>query len=266
MPLQQAKYRVKCFLQSEVKETYVSKRIENAKNAIKGTIAPDAAELQRSGESDAPIGSSQNPSSEIFTIANCITACRFLLTVVFLFLFVQHDPAMRIPALVCYAVAACTDFLDGQVARRTQTVSWLGKVMDPIMDRVLLFTGVLGLMITGELPVWVAVFVVCRDLYLGVAAIILRRYRTRPLDVVYVGKVATALLMAGFVDLLIAAPVVGGLGLVDVAWLPGLNHTPAAIGIFFVYAGVICSATAAVVYTVQGIQVRREALASRAGK
>lgn len=244
----------------------MSKKTEQAKDVIKGTIAPDAAALQQSGGSTAPLGTSQNPSSEVFTIANCITACRFILTVVFLVLFVQHDPAMRIPALVCYAVAACTDFLDGQVARRTQTVSWLGKVMDPIMDRVLLFTGVLGLMITGELPVWVAVFVICRDLYLGVAAIILRRYRTRPVDVVYVGKVATALLMAGFVDLLIAVPVVEGLGIVDVAWLPGLNHTPAAIGVFLVYAGVICSSIAAIVYTIKGIKIRNDALAARAGK
>ena len=44
-------------------------------------------------------------------------------------------------------VAAITDFLDGQIARRTNTVSWVGKIMDPIMDRLLLFTGVLGLVV-----------------------------------------------------------------------------------------------------------------------
>ena len=64
------------------------------------------------------------------------------LTFAFLYLFITGSNRML--ALVLYAVAASTDFLDGQVARRTQTVSWVGKIMDPIMDRVLLFTGVLG--------------------------------------------------------------------------------------------------------------------------
>ena len=240
----------------------MSERTQRAKKAIKDAVAPDAAALQAHGSNTAPLGSSNNPSSEIFTVANFITLCRFILTLVFLVLFIQHDEATRGIALACYAVAACTDFLDGQVARRTQTVSWLGKVMDPIMDRFLLFTGVLGLMVTGEVPVWVAVFVVTRDAYLAVAALILRRYQKRPLDVIYIGKIATALLMAGFVDLLVAVPVVQGLGIVDVAWLPGLNTTPAAIGIFLVYLGIVCSTIAATVYTCQGLSIRKAYLAA----
>ena len=244
----------------------MNKRTENITEAIKGAVAPDVVDGMESGSTTDPIGSSNNPSNVIFTLANLITFCRFGLTIVFLVLFVQHDPNLRPTALCCYAIAALTDFLDGQVARRTQTVSWLGKVMDPIMDRFLLFTGVLGLMATGELPVWVAVYVVARDLYLAVAGIILRRWRKRPLDVIYVGKAATALLMIGFVDLLLAVPVVGGLGLVDVSWLPGLNHDPAAVGIFFVYAGVICSFIATVIYTIQGWRVRKEAISKGVGK
>ena len=230
------------------------------KSTIVGVVAPEVAVSMEEGAPSGPVGSSTNPSHAIFTAANVITFCRFVLTIVFLVLFVRHDPNTRLVALSCYAIAACTDFLDGQVARRTQTVSWLGKIMDPIMDRFLLITGVLGLMVTGELPLWVAAYVILRDAYLAIAAVILRRYRTRPLDVVYVGKAATAFLMAGFVDLLIAWPMLPGLGLVDVAWLPGFNHDPAALGIFLVYAGIICSIAATVVYTMQGIRVRKSAI------
>ena len=141
-------------------------------------------------------------------------------------------------------------------------MSWLGKIMDPIMDRVLLFTGVLGLLIVGDLPLWVPVFVIGRDVFLGIGGLILQHFRRRPIDVVYVGKAATALLMVGFCDLLLGLPVMEGLGLVDVAWLPGLNSQSAALGILFVYAGVVCSLVTAVVYTVKGVQVIRE---SRAG-
>ena len=215
----------------------------------------DAAERQRAGRSDVPVGTSGNPSTQILTVANVITFCRLALTIVFLVLFVGREH--RSVALVCYVVAAATDFLDGQVARRTQTVSWLGKIMDPIMDRVLLFTGVLGLLAVGELPVWVPIFVIGRDVYLAVGGLILQKYRVRPLDVTYVGKAATALLMAGFCDLLLGLPVLSALQLTDASWLPLLNGQDAPLGMLLVYAGVICSVVAAVIYTVQGALVLR---------
>ena len=89
------------------------------------------------------IGTSDYPSNKIFTISNFITFTRLILTLVFLYLFVTDNN--RVIAIVIYAVAASTDWMDGQIARMTKTVSWLGKVMDPICDRALLFTGVLGL-------------------------------------------------------------------------------------------------------------------------
>lgn len=238
----------------------MSERTERAKERVKErakTIADtDAAVAQVEGTTESPVGTSDNPSSQIFTIANVITFCRLGLTIAFLVLFAGGHH--RTAALVCYVVAATTDFLDGQVARRTQTVSWLGKIMDPIMDRVLLFTGVMGLLIVGDLPLWVPVFVIGRDAYLAVGGLILQHFRRRPIDVVYVGKAATALLLFGFCDLLLGLPVVEGLGLVDVSWLPGLNGNAAALGIFFVYLGIICSLITAVVYTAKGVQVIRE--------
>lgn len=242
----------------------MSRKLESLGSQIRSAADSDAESAQQNGTTTAPVGTPENPSFKILTVANVITACRLALTIAFLVLFIQGTN--RILALCFYAIAAVTDFLDGQIARRTQTVSWLGKVMDPVMDRVLLFTGVLSIVLTGELPVWVAVLVIGRDCYLAVGALILQKYRRRPVDVVYIGKVTTALLMFGFCDLLLGAPVVPGLGLVDVAWLPGLNAQPSALGIFFVYAGLVCSITTAVIYTREGIQIRREVLAEQEGE
>ena len=239
----------------------MSDRADRTKELLKSIADADAAERQARGRADAAVGTSENPSTQILTVANVITFCRLALTAAFLVLFAAgHE---RTVALVCYVVAATTDFLDGQVARRTQTVSWLGKIMDPIMDRVLLFTGVLGLLIVGELPLWVPVFVIGRDVYLAAGGLVLQRYRRRPVDVAYVGKAATALLMFGFCDLLLGLPVVEGLGLTAASWLPGLNAEPAALGIFFVYAGVICSFVTAIVYTAEGVRIVREGRAAR---
>ena len=226
---------------------------------VKKRVDPDAAQAQALGSTHGPVGTSNNPSSRIFTIANVITFFRFALTIAFLYFFINDR--QRVIALVCYGIAAATDFVDGQVARRTQTVSWLGKIMDPVMDRVLLFTGVLGLMVTGELPIWVAIFVIGRDAYLAIGAAILQKYRRRPIDVVFIGKVTTALLMVGFCDLLLGAPELPGLGLFEIGWLPGFGASSATAGIWFVYAGIICSAATAIIYTKEGFFFKKESLA-----
>ena len=198
------------------------------------------------------IGTSDYPSNKIFTISNVITFTRLILTFVFLYLFSTHFD--RYVSLIIYGIAASTDWLDGQIARMTKTVSWLGKIMDPIVDRALLFTGVLGLVVRGELPVWVCLVVIGRDVYLACGNAIVRRFHKRPIDVVYTGKAATALLMTGFTLMLLGVPVVSGPQLVSasITMLPGLNGHPMPLGIYFVYLGVVFSLITAVVYTVKG--------------
>lgn len=207
------------------------------------------------------IGTSDYPSNKIFTISNFITFTRLILTGVFLYLFVTDFN--RYVALVIYAVAASTDWLDGQIARMTKTVSWLGKLLDPIVDRALLFCGVVGLVAREELPLWICLAIVGRDIYLFLGNFVVKRFHKRPIDVVFVGKLATALLMSGFTLMLLGLPVLDGLCIVpdSLTWLPGLNCTPVPLGIFFVYAGVCCSLLTGLVYTVKGLQAIRNAIA-----
>lgn len=231
---------------------------------IKMSLDEEAAINQYEGTVTAPLGTMENPSNQVFTLANLITFARFILTAAFLVLFVKGDN--RVLALVLYAVGASTDFLDGLVARATNSVSWVGKLMDPIMDRFLLFTGVLGLMITGELPVWVAVVVVGRDVLLFFGALYLQRFEKRPIDVVFIGKIATALLMFGFCLMLLGLPQVQGLGLVDWSWLPGFNSETVCGGIFIIYLGLLFSIATGITYTVKGLRIRKEVLARQAGE
>ena len=206
------------------------------------------------------IGTSDYPSNKIFTISNFITFTRLVLTFVFLYLFINNEN--RYVALAVYAVAASTDWLDGQIARMTKTVSWLGKMMDPVVDRALLFTGVLGLVGRGELPIWVCALIIGRDIYLACGNLVVRHFHKRPIDVVYTGKIATALLMSGFSLMLLGLPIVDGPHLVDASMtmLPGLNGQPVPLGIFFVYGGVIFSMITAIVYTANGAMAIKHAI------
>ncbi len=182
------------------------------------------------------IGTSDYPSIKIFTISNSITFTRLILTLVFLYLFVTDNN--RVVAIVIYAIAASTDWMDGQIARMTKTVSWLGKVMDPICDRALLFTGVLGLVVRGELPIWVCVLIIGRDIYLGIGTLIVRHYHRRPIDVVFPGKIATALLMTGFSLMLLGFPTVDGC----ICYPPPLRPSRASTAVRYRLASSLCTA------------------------
>lgn len=175
-------------------------------------------------------------SDKVLTVANAVSFARLAMIPLYLVLLLGgHDLA----ATLTFAVAASTDFLDGQIARRTHTVSKLGQLLDPAVDRLLMITGVLGVFLVGRLPLWVILVVLLRDgLMLAGGSWLLSRHRIR-IPVVYAGKVATTLLFVGFAGLLLNWPLVPGLGWCDAAWLPGFSTAAVSWGIWFVYAGLL---------------------------
>ena len=198
-------------------------------------------------------------TDRILTLPNIITFARLSLVPCYLIaLFNNHN----LLATVLFAVAASTDFLDGQIARRTHTVSKLGQLLDPAVDRILMITGVLGVFAVGRVPLWVIIVVVARDLYLLYGGcVLLFRYHTR-VPVFYAGKVATTFLFIGFGGLLLNAPLIPGLGWCDFAWLPGFNYEMVSWGIWFVYAGMIIALVTVYFYRKVAHAARDEARAA----
>ncbi len=204
----------------------------------------------------------QEASNKILTIPNVISFARLCLVPVFLLLlFDGHNLA----AAIVFAVAAGSDFIDGQIARRTNSVSKLGQLLDPAVDRILMISGVVGLCVVDRVPLWTVILIVARDLYLLYGGTVLTfKYHTR-VPVVFAGKFATTLLFVGFALLLINAPQVAGLGLITTPLLPGFGADPWSLGIWFVYAGMLISVftTAHYIYSakklVRGIKASVEA-------
>lgn len=186
-------------------------------------------------------------SNKIFTVPNLISAIRLCLVPVFLVLLLQGFDLM---ATFVYALAAGTDWIDGQIARRTHAVSRLGQLLDPAVDRILMIAGVAGLFAVGRLPLWIIVVVLARDLaLLAGGAVLLKRWKVR-VAVIFPGKVATTLLFVGFAGLLLNWPLVPGLGIVDAAWLPGFSAEAVSWGIWFVYAGLALALLTTAYYAV----------------
>lgn len=177
-------------------------------------------------------------SNKILTIPNVISFARLCLVPVFFVLLLK---GYDVYAAIVFAVAAGTDFVDGQIARRTNSVSKLGQLLDPAVDRVLMISGVVGLCLVDRVPLWTVVLIVARDLCLLYGGTVLTlRYHAR-VPVVFAGKLATTLLFVGFALLLINMPQVAGLGFIELSWLPGFGSQACSAGIWFVYAGIFIS-------------------------
>lgn len=199
-------------------------------------------------------------SNRIFTVPNVISFIRLCLVPVF---FVLLFNGFDLAATLLYAIAAGTDWVDGQIARRTHQVSRLGQLLDPAVDRILMISGVVGLFAVGRLPLWIILVVIARDLLLlGGGAYLLKRWHTR-VAVIYPGKVATTLLFVGFAALLLNWPILQGLGMVDAAWLPGFSYEPYSWGIWFVYAGLLLALATTAYYVVAALIKIREAKAAQ---
>lgn len=138
----------------------------------------------------------------VLTVANLISVARLAGLPVFAWLVL--GPRRLAAAFGLVALVAATDWVDGYVARRFDQVTRLGKLMDPLIDRLLFATVGVTLVLAGILPLLPALAVVGRDTLVLVSALALLG-RVPPIDVTRTGKFATATLMVGLPAFLLAA-------------------------------------------------------------
>lgn len=129
----------------------------------------------------------------IATLPNLLSFVRILLIPVFVGLILHRGTEAAGLALLAGVVA--TDWVDGYIARHTGQVSNLGKILDPVADRLALTAALVAIVLRDAFPLWAAVLVIARDALILIAGVILlARYRLR-LDVRWVGKAGTFGLM-----------------------------------------------------------------------
>lgn len=111
-------------------------------------------------------------TSRWVTLPNALTLIRLLLVPVLAVLLLSDDgldPALRWAATAVFVVAALTDLADGEIARRSGTVTTVGKIADPVADKALTGVALVGLSLLGDLPWWVTVVILVREI--GVTAL-----------------------------------------------------------------------------------------------
>src|SRR5580704_13194333 len=152
--------------------------------------------------------------SRIVTVPNVVTAVRLACVPVFLWLlFGAHR---QTDAAILLAVLGATDWVDGYVARRFHQVTTLGKVLDPVADRILVGTAVIAVIVHHAVPLWFGLATLAREVLVSAAVLLLAALGAERIDVLWVGKAGTFGLMVAYPSFLF--------GYGDVSW-----HTPVLV-------------------------------------
>ncbi|GEL94298.1 CDP-diacylglycerol--glycerol-3-phosphate 3-phosphatidyltransferase [Cellulomonas composti] len=183
----------------------------------------------------------------VWNLANALTFARIALVPFFAWALLAeggHDPQWRLVATALFVVAAVTDRLDGWYARTRGQVTDLGKLLDPIADKLLIGTALVLLSALGDLPWWVTVVILVRELGITVMRFFLLRYVVLPAS--RGGKLKTVLQSVAI-----------GLYLLPLDSLPGLVEVAAAV---VMGAAVVVTVVTGVDYVRVAARIRRTAV------
>lgn len=174
-----------------------------------------------SEDEQLPLDPSLVRTDRILTVPNVITVVRLSLLPVFVWLLFGKED--RGAAAYLLAVIGTTDFFDGYIARHFNQVSDLGKVLDPVADRLLFFVGGGAVLIDGSIPTWFAIAVLVREVLISVATLGLAAAGARRIDVTWFGKAGAFALMMSIPFFLGSHGDIGWEHLAeDLAWVTGL--------------------------------------------
>ncbi|MFI2752704.1 CDP-diacylglycerol--glycerol-3-phosphate 3-phosphatidyltransferase [Cellulomonas sp. P22] len=183
-------------------------------------------------------------------LANALTVLRIVMVPFLAWALLAdggHTVRWRLVAAAIFFVAAVTDRIDGDIARRSGLVTDLGKLLDPIADKLLVGTTLVLLSVLGDLPWWVTVVILVRELGITVMRLFLLRYLVLPAS--RGGKIKTVLQSVAL-----------GLYLLPLDHLPSFVAVVAAV---VMGAAIIVTLVTGVDYVRTALQIRREAERAR---
>lgn len=213
-----------------------------------------ASDLAGGGERDAAGEPGGRGEDRVLTVANAVTAAR--LCGVGVFCWVLFGAGQQTAAAILLGVLGCTDWVDGQLARRLHQVSTLGKVLDPAVDRVLVGTAVVVTIVHGAVPAWFGVLTLTREALLSGTVLVLAGLGARRIDVLWIGKAGTFGLMVAYPGFLISHGAAGWQVPFHVAaWVAG------AAGLALAWAAAIAYLAPARRALAEGRRARREVAA-----
>ncbi len=132
-----------------------------------GRTEEEGSDLETSAIQDRPVFAKatgrQAGATSGMNWANRITLSRLMLTILFVLALNSSWHYARTSALVIFLVAGLTDLIDGEIARRYGIITNFGKLMDPLVDKIMMAAAFISLVPLKAVPAWAATAVVARD-------------------------------------------------------------------------------------------------------
>jgi cardiolipin synthase len=163
---------------------------------------PSPAAQVPAGAAPAALPDRNLLADRIWTVPNALSVLRLLGVPLFLWLLL--GPEADGWAIVVLALSGVSDWADGKLARLLDQGSRLGALLDPAADRLYIVATLIALTLRDVIPLWLVLLLLGREAVLGLALLVLRRSGYPPLQVHYLGKAATFLLLYAFPILLLA--------------------------------------------------------------
>ncbi|WP_406441254.1 CDP-diacylglycerol--glycerol-3-phosphate 3-phosphatidyltransferase [Streptomyces sp. NBC_00631] len=186
--------------------------------------------------------------ASLWNVANLLTMLRLVLVPGFVALMLAdggYDPAWRSLAWAAFAIAMITDLFDGHLARTYNLVTDFGKIADPIADKAIMGAALICLSGLGDLPWWVTIVILARELGITLMRFVVIRYGVIPAS------------RGGKLKTLTQGIAVGMYVLALTGWLATLRFWVMA-------AAVVLTVVSGLDYVRQAIVLRRQGIAERA--
>jgi len=130
----------------------------------------------------------------VLNLPNLITIVRILLIPVFLLLFWSGIPNGVIIAMIVVGISGITDMVDGYLARKYNMITSLGKILDPLADKLMIITVMTSLFLIGKLPSWLVILVLVKEMVLVLGGVFLIFRKRIVVSANFYGKAATVLI------------------------------------------------------------------------
>ncbi len=140
--------------------------------------------------------------NEIYTVSNLLSFFRLLMAIPFWILIGNiNEPGIRNVIAALTVIGALTDWLDGYVARKRNEVTELGKIIDPLADKIAIGAIIIRLYMVGEIPEYYFFLIIGRDVLIFIGGVIVSKMIGKILPSNVLGKITVS--MIGMVILLI---------------------------------------------------------------
>ena len=155
-------------------------------------------------------------------IPNLLSILRICLVPVFIITYFSDSNDIKINAVIIFAIAAFTDFLDGYIARRFEASSKLGLILDPLGDKLMIVAILMCLTIDGIIPFWAVIIVFLKELLMAIGGYVIHRAVKIPMPPAkFIGKASTVyfILICIILMLFRNIPYIFATGLITIAIL-----------------------------------------------